>query len=84
MEYGTRAELTLSRSLFASAFFQWNTQVNNFNMNARFQWRFAPVSDIFLVYTDNAYAQAIAQTSVRFLSPKNRALVLKVVYWLNA
>ncbi|MCS6929093.1 MAG: carbohydrate binding family 9 domain-containing protein [Saprospiraceae bacterium] len=81
---GARAELTLSRSLFASAFFQWNTQANNFNMNARFQWRFAPVSDIFLVYTDNAYAQAIAQTSVRFLSPKNRALVLKVVYWLNA
>jgi hypothetical protein len=80
---GPRAELSFSRSLFASAFFQWNTQANNFNINARLQWRFAPVSDIFLVYTDNSFAEAIPNTQARFLSPKNRALVLKVVYWLN-
>lgn len=81
---GPRAELAFSRSVFVSAFFQWNTQANNFNINARLQWRFAPVSDIFVVYTDNSFAQPIADTRVRFLSPVNRALVLKVVYWLNA
>lgn len=81
---GSRAELAFSRKWFVSAFFQWNTQANNFNVNARLQWRFAPVSDVFLVYTDNSFAQPIGHTDVRFLSPKNRALVLKVVYWLNA
>lgn len=80
---GPRAELSFSRSLFASAFFQWNTQTNNFNINARMQWRFAPVSDLFLVYTDNSFAEAVPNTQARFFSPKNRALVLKIVYWLN-
>jgi len=80
---GPRAELSFSRSLFASAFLQWNTQANNFNINTRLQWRFAPVSDLFLVYTDNSFAEAVPNTAARFLSPKNRALVLKVVYWLN-
>ena len=80
---GPRAELSFSRRLFASAFFQWNTQTNNFNINARMQWRFAPVSDLFLVYTDNSFAEAVPDTRVRFLSPKNRTVVLKVVYWLN-
>lgn len=80
---GPRAEVAFSRSMFASAFFQYNTQLNNFNINARFQWRFAPASDIFLVYTDNTYASSVRDTSVRFLSPKNKAVVLKVVYWFN-
>lgn len=80
---GPRAEVSFSRNLFASAFFQWNTQANNFNINARLQWRFAPVSDVFLVYTDNSFAEAMPDSRARFLSPKNRALVLKVVYWLN-
>ncbi|MBL7775630.1 MAG: hypothetical protein JNK89_06475, partial [Saprospiraceae bacterium] len=80
---GPRAELSFTRSFFASAFFQWNTQANNFNINARLQWRFAPVSDVFLVYTDNSFAEARPGTQTRFLAPKNRTLVLKVVYWLN-
>jgi len=80
---GPRVELAFSRNLFVSSFFQYNTQANNFNINARLQWRFAPVSDVFLVYTDNSYAQQIRDTEVRFFSPKNKAVVLKVVYWLN-
>lgn len=80
---GPRAELSFSRNFFASAFFQWNTQDNNFNVNTRLQWRFAPVSDVFLVYTDNSFAERIPLTPARFFTPKNRAVVLKVVYWLN-
>ncbi|MEZ4894080.1 MAG: DUF5916 domain-containing protein [Saprospiraceae bacterium] len=80
---GPRAELSFRRDLFASAFFQYNTQSNNFNLNARIQWRYAPVSDIFLVYTDNSFAEPIPSSRVKFLSPKNKAIVLKVVYWLN-
>ncbi|MFN4253970.1 MAG: DUF5916 domain-containing protein [Saprospiraceae bacterium] len=80
---GPKAELSFSRKLFVSGFFQYNTQANNFNINARLQWRFAPASDVFLVYTDNSFAERIENTPVRFLSPKNKAMVLKVVYWLN-
>ncbi len=80
---GPRIELAFTRNLFTSALFQYNTQANNFNLNARLQWRFAPVSDLFLVYTDNSYAESVPLTPVRFLSAKNKAIVLKVVYWLN-
>ena len=80
---GPRAELSFTRNLFVSAFFQYNTQINNFNINARLQWRFAPVSDLFLVYTDNSYAESIPNTRVNFLAPKNKTIVLKVVYWLS-
>jgi hypothetical protein len=80
---GPSAELAFTRSLFFSAFMQYNTQANNFNINTRLQWRFAPVSDVFLVYTGNSFTQPVEQTDVRFLSPKNRTLVLKIVYWLN-
>ncbi len=76
---GPRAELSFSRSLFFSTFLQYNTQANNVNINSRLQWRFKPVSDVFLVYTDNYFSNAF------FSGPqvKNRALVLKVTYWLN-
>lgn len=80
---GPRVELSFRRDLFLSAFMQYNTQANNFNLNARVQWRFAPVSDVFLVYTDNSYAETVPNSPVRLFAPKNRAVVLKVVYWLN-
>jgi hypothetical protein len=76
---GPRAELSFSRSLFFSVFLQYNTQADNVNINSRLQWRFQPVSDLFLVYTDNYFSEDF------FMNPrgKNRALVLKVTYWLN-
>jgi hypothetical protein len=80
---GPRAELSFSRNLFFSAFLQYNTQFNNINVNTRLQWRFAPVSDVFLVYTDNSFAEPIPGSDIRLGTPKNRTLVLKVVYWLN-
>lgn len=72
---GPRIELSFTRSLFLSTFVQYNTQIDNVNINARFQYRFRPMSDLFIVYTDN-------YTSTN-LGVKNRALVLKLVYWIN-
>ena len=46
-------EINFATNLFFTTFLQYNTQADNFNINARFQWRFAPMSDLFLVYTDN-------------------------------
>jgi hypothetical protein len=72
---GPRMEINFSRSLFWTTFLQYNTQWDNFNINSRFQWRYAPMSDLYIVYTDN-YA-------VEFWGPKNRALVIKLNYWFN-
>jgi hypothetical protein len=72
---GPKIEFAFSTDLFWTTFIQYNTQSDNFNVNSRFQWRFQPLSDIYLVFTDN-YA-------VEFWGPRNRALVLKMNYWLN-
>ncbi len=51
------------------------------NINSRLQWRFKPVSDLFIVYTDNYY-YSFDQPHDNFM-PKNRSLVVKLTYWLN-
>lgn len=71
-----RIDLFFSNKLFWTNFFQYNTQINNFNINSRLQWRYKPMSDLFLVYTDNYFSDP-------FLRSKNRALILKLNYWLN-
>lgn len=78
---GPRLDLTLSRSVFFTTFFQYNSQFNNVNINSRFQWRFKPVSDLFIVYTDNYY-YSFDQPNQNF-SPKTRAIVVKLTYWFN-
>ncbi len=69
------AELSFTKSIFFTTFFQYNTQIQNFNINSRLQWRFKPMSDLYLVYTENYLT---TNTSI-----KNRGLVLKFVYWLQ-
>ena len=72
---GPRIDLTFTKKLFLTAFIQYNNQIDNLNVNARFQWRFKPVSDFFLVYTDNYFPNDF--------KVKNRAIVAKLTYWLN-
>ncbi len=71
-----RFEVNFATNLFWTTFLQYNTQADNFNVNSRLQWRFAPMSDVFLVYTDNYAVEGL-------FGPKDRSLVLKVNYWLN-
>ncbi|MDX2068166.1 MAG: DUF5916 domain-containing protein [Haliscomenobacter sp.] len=71
-----KTEINFSNNLFWTTFFQYNTQANNFNINSRLQWRYRPMSDLYLVYTDN-------YTATPFFNAKNRALVFKINYWLN-
>lgn len=72
---GPRLDLTFTDKLFFTSLYQYNNQINNMNLNLRFQWRFAPVSDLFIVYTENAFP---ADYKI-----KNRGLVLKLSYWFN-
>jgi hypothetical protein len=81
---GPRFDITLSRKVFWTTFIQYNSQINNLNINSRFQWRFKPVSDLFIVYTDNYFAESFENNNVFYIGrPKSRALVLKLTYWLN-
>ncbi|MFB0907910.1 MAG: hypothetical protein QMB03_06460, partial [Spirosomataceae bacterium] len=59
------------------------TQTNNTNINSRLQWRFKPVSDLFIVYTDTYFAENIPRYQINSWTPKNRALIIKLTYWLN-
>jgi hypothetical protein len=82
---GPKVDLSFSRNVFFSTFAQYNNLSNNVNVNARFQWRFKPASDLFIVYTENYTADATTIENRYFNSfqSKNRALVLKLTYWLN-
>lgn len=67
-------DLSLSRNLFFTTFLQFNTQTANCNVNARLQWRFKPMSDLYVVYTDN-YDTGFGV--------KNRSVTLKLNYWFT-
>jgi hypothetical protein len=72
---GPRLDVTMTNKLFLTAFAQYNEQQKNVNLNTRFQWRYSPASDLFIVYTDNYLPGNFAV--------KNRALVIKFTYWWN-
>jgi len=72
---GPRLDITFTDKVFFTSLVQYNDQIDNINLNLRFQWRFAPVSDLFIVYTENSYPQ--------YHNIKNRGLVLKMSYWFN-
>lgn len=72
---GPKIELSFTKSVFFTMFIQYNSQIKNVNINARLQWRFKPMSDLFIVYSDNYYSENFGE--------KNRGVVLKFVYWLN-
>ena len=78
--FNSRIEVNFSKSLFWTTFLQYNAQSEDFGVNSRLQWRFAPLSDIYLVYTDNYLAPVEQQMGI---SHKNRSVVLKFSYWWN-
>lgn len=72
----SRVEICFSTSIFWTTFIQYNTQFNNVNINSRFQWRFKPMSDIYLVYSDNYFTNPLFKN-------KSRGVILKMNWWLN-
>ena len=70
---GLTSEISFSNKMFWTTFVQYNTQNDNLNINSRFQWRYSPMSDLFVVYADNYFPETF--------NVKNRGLVLKLTYW---
>ncbi len=72
---GPRFDVTFNKKLFWTTLVQYSNQRDNLGINSRLQWRFKPLSDLFIVYNDNYF--------VNVLAPKTRSLTLKFTYWLN-
>ena len=72
---GTKLDITFTPRLFLTTYVQYNEQADNLNINTRFQWRYKPLSDLFIVYTDNYFPET--------MNSKKRALMLKISYWFN-
>jgi hypothetical protein len=72
---GPTVEFAFLNNLFWTTFLQYNTQIKNININSRLQWRFKPMSDIYVVYADNYFTEGFLH--------KNRSLVFKISYWIN-
>ncbi|NJB38079.1 DUF5916 domain-containing protein [Croceivirga sp. JEA036] len=70
-----RVNITFSKSVFWSTLVQYSNQRDNLGINSRLQWRFAPLSDLFLVYNDNYFVESFM--------PRSRSINLKFTYWLN-
>jgi hypothetical protein len=68
-------DVTFSKNLFWSTLIQYSNQTDNLGINSRLQWRFAPLSDLYIVYNDNYYT--------REFGPTFRSINLKLTYWLN-
>ncbi len=71
-----RVEYNFNTQLFWTTFVQYNTQSNNFSVNSRLQYRYKPMSDFYLVYTDNYFTDPLFKN-------RNRALIFKFNYWFN-
>ncbi|NQZ45749.1 MAG: hydrolase [Flavobacteriaceae bacterium] len=70
-----RVNITFNKSVFWSTLVQYSNQRDNLGINSRLQWRFAPLSDLFVVYNDNYF--------VNSFMPRSRSINLKLTYWLN-
>ena len=73
---GPKFEYTFNKKLFWNTFIQYVSKSEVLGINSRLQWRFAPLSDLYLVYNDNYF-------TYDNLVPRVRSLTFKLTYWLN-
>ena len=79
---GLKADYSFSTTTYLIGYWQLNAQNKLMNVNIRFQWRYRPMSDIFIVF-----AQNWDRTSL-MLKPQSetwgfagRSLAVKMAYW---
>jgi hypothetical protein len=73
--FTNQIEYNFSNKLFWTTFVQYSTQQQNFAVNTRIQYRYRPMSDIFIVINEN--------DDITLGKNLNRAITLKVNYWLG-
>ena len=75
-----KLEIGFNRNLLWTTLFQYVDQNEFMGINSRLQWRFAPMSDVFLVFIDN-YDVFNGINVGRDIQTNNRAVILKINYW---
>ena len=73
---GPKVDITFNKHVFWSTFIQYSSQSDNFSVNSRLQWQFAPLSDLYVVYNDNYFTDTV-------FAPRVRSLNVKLTYWLT-
>ena len=76
--FRTRADLSFSPRMFASALVQYGSADKTFSSNLRFRWEYRPGSEFFAVYTDEHDTLARGLSGLR-----NRAFQLKITRLLQ-
>lgn len=74
-QLGVDLEITFTENLYWNYYFQYITQLNYVSLYFRMQWRFAPMSDFFIVYVD--------EYNTHPFSARNRAILVKLTYWIQ-
>ena len=69
-------ELTFTKKIYWATYIQYSNQFEDLGINSRLQWRFAPLSDLYLVYNDNYFTDDK-------ITPQLRSINLKLTYWIN-
>jgi hypothetical protein len=71
---GLKPEISFTTNLLWTTLIQYNTQMNNMSYNSIFQWRYAPMSDFYMILKDEMD-----------FSGKNKRFELsfKLTYWLG-
>ncbi|WP_396590147.1 DUF5916 domain-containing protein [Allomuricauda sp. R78024] len=67
--------LSFTNKLFLSNTVQYNSLRENFSVFSRLQWRYSPLSDIFLIYNQNNTTEGF--------DLNNRSIILKATYRLG-
>ncbi len=76
-----RIEISFSTQLYWTTLFQFVQQQEFMGINSRLQWRFAPMSDMYLIYIDNYFTPVDAPFAQ--LHNEGRSFVVKVNYWFS-
>ncbi len=74
-QFGLGTEITFTTTLYWNTYFQYVNQLDFVSLYTRLQWRFRPMSDLFIIYVDNYKASDFSNSS--------RSFFVKLTYWLQ-
>ncbi|MCW5518112.1 carbohydrate binding family 9 domain-containing protein [Muriicola sp. Z0-33] len=68
-----RSDISFTNNLFLNTVVQKNTQNNNLAIYTRLQWRFLPMSDLYVIFNNNYNSENY--------NLKSKSVILKLTYW---
>jgi hypothetical protein len=72
--FGLQPDISFSKNVQWTNLMQYNTQVNNINFNSIVKWRFAPMSDFYIILKDDMFRSG---------KTKKYEISFKLTYWFR-